>query len=107
MKTASLVVGVLLIAVVAANAMTGEDLAAACHSQTVQCESYLAGCLDSRESFLEWHYLIENMYCASGDFSIDEARRVFLRYAEQHPHRLRERASALLFTALAETLPCE
>jgi hypothetical protein len=107
MRTAVLVAGLLLTTTVSAKAMTGEELANACRSRSDQCEAYLSGCLDSRESFLEWHYLIEDMYCAKGRLAIDQARDVFLKYLQQHPQRSRERAPTLLFTALAETLPCK
>jgi Ssp1 endopeptidase immunity protein Rap1a len=107
MRTAVLVAGLLLTTAVAAKAMTGEELANACRSRSEQCDVYLSGCLDSRESFLEWHYLIENMYCAKGSLSADQARDIFLKYAQQHPQRLRERAPTLLFTALSESLPCK
>ena len=46
-----------------------------------------------RESrFLEWHYLIESMYCVKGSLSVDQARDIFLKYSQEHPQRLRERA---------------
>jgi hypothetical protein len=107
MRTAVLVAGLLLSTTLSAQAMTGEELANACRSRSDQCDTYLTGCLDSRESFLEWHYLIENMYCAKGSLSVDQARDIFLKYAQQHPQRLRERAPTLLFTALSESLACK
>jgi Rap1a immunity proteins len=107
MKTAVLMAGLLLTTAVPAKAMTGEELARACRSHSDQCEAYLAGCLDSRKAFLEWHYLIENMYCPKGELAVDQARDMFLRYSQQHPQRSGERASTLLFTALSEALPCK
>lgn len=107
MRTTLLVAGLLLTTAASARAMTGEELANACRSQSDQCNAYLAGCLDSQESFLEWHYLIENMYCAKGGLAVDQARDIFLKYSQQHSQRLRERASTLLFTALSEALPCK
>lgn len=107
MRTALLVAELLLTTAVSAKAMTGEELANACRSQSDQCEAYLAGSLDSRESFLEWHYLIENMYCAKGGLAVHQARDIFLKYLQQHPQRLQERAPTLLFMALAEMLPCK
>jgi hypothetical protein len=107
MRTALLVAGLLLTTAVSAKAMTGEELLNACQSQSDQCSAYLAGCLDSQESFLEWHYLIENMYCAKGVLDVGQARDIFLKYSQQRSRRLRERASMLLFTALSEALPCK
>jgi hypothetical protein len=107
MRTALLVAGLLLTTAVAAKAMTGEELVKVCQSQSDQCSAYLAGCLDSQESFLEWHYLIETMYCAKGGLAVDQARDIFLQYLHQHPQRLQERAPTLLFMALAEMLPCK
>jgi hypothetical protein len=106
MRSAALVAGLLLASVAPAYAMTGEELTNACRSPSEKCQAYLSGCLDSRESFLEWHYLIESIYCAKDSLSIDRARDIFLEYARNHPQRLRERAPTLLFTALAEALPC-
>ena len=107
MRIALLVAGLLLTTAASTKAMTGEELANVCRSRSDQCPAYLAGCLDSQESFLEWHYLIETMYCAKGGLSLDQVRDVFLKYSQQHPQRLRERASTLLFTALSEALPCK
>ena len=106
MRSAVLVAGLLLATAAPAYAMTGEALANACRSRSEQCQAYLSGCLDSRESFLEWHYLIESMYCVKDSLSLDRARDIFLKYAQDHPQRLNERAPTLLFTALAEALPC-
>jgi Rap1a immunity proteins len=106
MRSAVLVAGLLLARAAPAYAMTGEDLANACHSRSEQCQAYLSGCLDSRESFLEWHYLIESMYCVKDSLSLDRARDIFLRYVQDHPQQLHERAPTLLFTALTEALPC-
>ena len=107
MRAALLVAGLLLTTSASAKEMTGEELANFCRSRSDQCQAYLAGCLDSRESLLEWHYLIETMYCDKGGRDVDKAREVFLEYSQQHPQRLRERASTLLFTALSEALPCK
>jgi hypothetical protein len=107
MKTALLVAGLLLTTAASAKAMTGEELANACRSHSDQCEAYLAGCLDSQQAFLEWHYLIETMSCTKGGLAVDQARNIFLQYSQQHPQRLRERASTLLFTALSKALPCK
>jgi hypothetical protein len=107
MKVVLLVAGLLLTLAASAEAMTGEDLASACRWHIDQCTVYISGCLDSRESFLEWHYLIEEMYCSTDQLSVDQARDVFLEYSQKHPQRLLERAPTLLFTALAEALPCK
>lgn len=106
MRRAMLAVGLCLAITGPAYAMTAEELTNACRARAEKCQVYLSGCLDSRESFLEWHYLIEGMYCGKDDISVDKAREIFLRYAQDHPQRLNERAPTLLFMALAEALPC-
>ena len=107
MKSTVLAAGLFFATAASAHSMTAEDLANACRSQSDLCGAYLSGCLDARESFLEWHYLIEGMYCVKGSMSVDEARDIFLKYSQEKPQRLRERAPQLLFTALAEALPCK
>ena len=88
--------------------MTGEELANALSIALRSVPSVFSGMSRfARSSFLEWHYLIETMYCAKGGLSVDQARDIFLKYSQQHPQRLRERASTLLFTALSEALPCK
>ncbi len=88
----------------------GDDRRRACERLSIALRSVpsvFSGMSRFPESFLEWHYLIETMYCAKGGLSLDQVRDVFLKYSQQHPQRLRERASTLLFTALSEALPCK
>lgn len=71
------------------------------------CLGYVEGALDSFEAAKGWNWSPKNeSVCVPADVKGDQAIRVFMKYADNHPEELHKAAPAVLWAATHSLFPC-
>jgi hypothetical protein len=71
------------------------------------CLGYVEGALDSFESARGWNWSPKNeSVCVPASVKGDQAIRVFVKYADNHPEELNKAAPAALWAAMHNAFPC-
>ncbi len=88
---------------------TGTDALQVCQSENelfrITCYSWIRGFLDGAAATTPTDYWIPN-YCAPDGVTIEESKRLFVRYLRSNPDDLGHTASYLFRRALREKFPC-
>ena len=100
----------------AGSKMRTEQLLWACENldpDTPEQMFELYRCIGYIDGMLEFHALIQvvkprvTLFCLPpAGISIDQARRVFVKWAQEHPSQLHETARVSVVLALVEAFPC-
>lgn len=70
------------------------------------CASYLSGAIDMHVLMADTG-LIRHLFCLPrSGISNDQALRVFVKWAREHPHELHKSARVSIVIALSEAFPC-
>lgn len=71
------------------------------------CIGYVKGVLDAFEAARKWDWTPKaESVCVPADVKGDQAVRVFLKYADNHPEELNKAAPAVLWSAMHGAFPC-
>ena len=69
------------------------------------CVSYVAAVSDAERTYTHWGQKLP-LFCILPDVSLQQMRKVLLRYLNAHPERWHESASSLAINSFVETWPC-
>jgi hypothetical protein len=69
------------------------------------CGGFLLGFYESH--LIEQENTKPKLYCMPHDIKTEQLNRIFVKYLEEHPERLREETADLLYASLKNAFPCE
>ena len=69
------------------------------------CGGFLLGFYESH--LIEQENTNPKLYCMPHDIKTEQLNRLFVKYLEEHPERLREETADLLYASLKKTFPCK
>ena len=86
------------------------DVLAACESEGVdkqnKCVVYLAGIVDATTSWVDWD-MMPKKFCQPDEVTLEQLRKIYVKYANEHPEELHLTASGIAINAFIEAFPCE
>ncbi len=100
------------------NYMSGNELLTACSVdpwdpasklelvRISKCTGYVTGITDAYNVFHNWNF-IEPMWCMPNEVSIDQLKKVVLKYLKENPQAIHMSASSLVVNAVVLAFPCE
>jgi hypothetical protein len=72
-----------------------------------ECNHYIHGVIDTFESARDWDWSPRNeSICPPNGFNGDQAIRIFVKYADEHPEELHNSAPSMVWDALHTVFPC-
>ena len=73
-----------------------------------ECNHYIHGVIDTFESAKDWDWSPKGeSICAPEGFNGDQAIRIFVKYADEHPEELHNSAPSMVWDALHKAFPCK
>ena len=82
----------------------------ACESESVdkqnKCVSYLGGIADATSTWIDWG-MMSQKFCQPDEVSLEQLRRIYIKYATEHPEDLHLTAAGVALNAFVEAFPCE
>jgi hypothetical protein len=89
----------------------GEHILKLCESAATWengfCSMYLHGVQDTYGMFNAWKQLDREYFCIPDGVTFEQLRKVFIKYANEHPDNLHWAASIMVLGAFNEAFPCE
>ena len=90
--------------------MTGSELLGYCENEGVYsqglCDGFIDGVGDGFQSFAL--YIGRRLpFCYPQDATVEQVRRVIVKYLEEHPQDLHYSAAESAFIALGDAFPCD
>jgi len=86
------------------------DVLSNCESESVarinECSAYLAGVLDTTSVWVSWGRM-QNVICTQTGINQTQIRKIFIKYANQHPEVLHLDAAGMVLNAFRQAFPCE
>lgn len=86
------------------------EVLSACESESVdkhnKCVSYLGGIVDATSIWVDWG-MMSKKYCQPKEITLEQLRKIYIKYANEHPEELHLTASGIAINALIEAFPCE
>lgn len=74
----------------------------------MDCLRYIEGVLDAFEAASQWNWVPKaEAVCVPADVKGDQAVRVFMKYADNHPEQLNRAAPSVLWSAMHDAFPCK
>jgi hypothetical protein len=71
------------------------------------CLNYVQGVLDAFEAASKWNWAPKGeAVCIPPDVKGDQAVRIFMKYADNHPEELNKAAPSVLWSAMHSVFPC-
>jgi hypothetical protein len=70
------------------------------------CVMYLAGVVDATETWIAFGQVRE-VFCIPNDVNLDQLRKIFIKFANEHPEDLHSNAGSVVINALFKAFPCE
>ena len=87
----------------------GEALAA-CESESVatqnKCVRSLAGIVDATTTWVDWE-MMPKKFCQPDEVTLEQLRKIYVKYANEHPEELHLTAAGIAVNAFVEAFPCE
>jgi TonB family protein len=71
------------------------------------CHFYLAGISDTHSTLKGWDLLPGKLYCKPKEVKTKQLRKIFIKFANEHPEVLHLNATGMAINAFIEAFPCE
>jgi len=73
----------------------------------LSCLNYIQGVLDAFEAASKWNWTPQaETVCVPPSVKGDQAVRIFMKYADNHPEKLDMAAPSVLWSAMHDAFPC-
>ena len=86
------------------------EVLSACESESVdrqnKCVSYLAGIVDATTTWVDWE-MMPKKFCQPDEVTLEQLRKIYVKYANEHPEELHLTAAGIAVNAFVEAFPCE
>ena len=88
---------------------TANDMLTSCQSPNDRdrwdCLNFMLGVAQTHEFMVDTRF-VPRLYCTPEAGTFDQMRRVFVKWAEDHPQYLHQKAAPAFIAALKDAFPC-